>query len=241
MALKVYEDGNIAAIAEKIREKTSGDKTYKTSEMPEGVDEVYDAGIEQGKKAEYDRFWDSYQNDEVQQKPRTHYNYAFYQVGWTDITYNPKYDFEIQYAVGMFSYNHITDTLKALDFTKLASPASNVFARSKKLKTIRKVIVNEATTFSGWFTEDVELENITFEGTIGQSDLNLQWSTKLSKASIENIISVLSTTTSGLAVTLSKTAVNKAFETSEGANNGATSTAWTNLIGTRSNWTVSLV
>ncbi len=44
MAKKVYEETNIAAIAEKIREKTGGDETYTTKEMPSGIDAVYEAG-----------------------------------------------------------------------------------------------------------------------------------------------------------------------------------------------------
>ncbi len=49
MAKKVYEENNIAAIANKIREKTGGESTYKTSEMPSGIDEVYNTGFEAGK------------------------------------------------------------------------------------------------------------------------------------------------------------------------------------------------
>lgn len=42
--LKKYEESNIQAIANKIREKTGTDNTYKTSEMASGVDEVFKAG-----------------------------------------------------------------------------------------------------------------------------------------------------------------------------------------------------
>lgn len=45
MARKVYEEGHIAAIADKIREKTGINKTYKTSQMPEGVNEVYEVAF----------------------------------------------------------------------------------------------------------------------------------------------------------------------------------------------------
>lgn len=64
---------------------------------------------------------------------------------------------------------------------------------------------------------------------------------KLSKPSITSIINCLSTTTSGLTVTLSKTAVNNAFETSEGVADGSTSQEWLNLVATKTNWTISLV
>lgn len=210
----------------------------------ENVPKVYDSGhkvgFEEGKQAEYDAFWDDYQNNNLQGKVRTQYNYAFYQVGWTDVTYNPKYDFEIEYAVGMFSYNCITDTIKPLDFTKLLAQASNVFARSRRLKTIRKIIVNENTTFSGWFTEDAELETIVVEGVIGQNGFDIHWSTKLSKTSTINIINCLSTTTSGLTVTLSKVAVNSAFGINvDDASTYPEGSEYYNLRNSKSNWTIS--
>ena len=49
MAKKLYEESNIAAIAAKIREKTGGSSSYKASEMPSAIDEVYDKGYENGK------------------------------------------------------------------------------------------------------------------------------------------------------------------------------------------------
>jgi hypothetical protein len=66
---------------------------------------------------------------------------------------------------------------------------------------------------------------------IGQKNFNVHWSPKLSKASIESIINALSSTTSGLTVTISKTAKEAAF----------TSAEWSALIATKSNWTISLV
>ncbi|MBO7304149.1 MAG: leucine-rich repeat protein [Clostridia bacterium] len=44
MAKRVYDEAKIAAIAAKIREKTGGDETYTTAEMPGGIDKVYGAG-----------------------------------------------------------------------------------------------------------------------------------------------------------------------------------------------------
>jgi hypothetical protein len=110
------------------------------------------------------------------------------------------------------------------------------------VETIDKIVVNEQTAFTSAssFTGCTNLKNVVFEGTLGQNGLNLQWSSKLSKASIESIINALSSTTSGLSVTLSKEAVQKAFETSEGANDGNTSDEWLNLIATKNNWTITL-
>lgn len=68
------------------------------------------------------------------------------------------------------------------------------------------------------------------EGTISNS-LNMQWSTKLTKASITSIIEHLSTTTSGLTLTLPKTAKEAAFTTDE----------WVVIVAAKSNWNISLV
>ncbi len=48
MAKKAYEESNIANIAVAVREKTGSNQTYKTSEMPSGVNEVYEKGCVDG-------------------------------------------------------------------------------------------------------------------------------------------------------------------------------------------------
>lgn len=115
------------------------------------------------------------------------------------------------------------------------------FAWSNKLHTIAKITVDENTQFEYTFDALHELKNLTIEGTIGQRGINLQWSTKLSKASIISIITHLSDTASGKSITISKTAVNKGFETSKGAADGSTSEEWVTLITAKSNWTINLI
>lgn len=118
---------------------------------------------------------------------------------------------------------------------------TTTFGNCSSLHTIAAIYVDENTKFeSTAFSNCSSLININIIGTIGQTGLSVRWSTKLSKESITSIINALSTTTSGLSVTLSKTAVNSAFETSEGAADGSTSTEWTTLIAPKSNWTISL-
>ena len=99
------------------------------------------------------------------------------------------------------------------------------------LKTIAVLRFNSATMINDVFYNCYELLNLTIEGTIGQSGLDLQYSTKLSKASITSVMNALSASASGKSITLSKTAVNNAFTTAE----------WTALAGTKSNWTINLV
>ena len=110
----------------------------------------------------------------------------------------------------------------------------------RKLKTIEVVRCNENTTLLSTFLNCTALENVRFEGVIGQT-VSFQSSNKLSKESIIDAIEHLSTTASGKTISFTQIAVNKAFETSEGANDGSTSAEWNALIAPKSNWTISLV
>ena len=96
-----------------------------------------------------------------------------------------------------------------------ASTAYGIFDSCTKLKTVDRIIIVESGTQSSsyWsysFNGCSALENILFEGVIA-AKISFSQSTKLSKDSITSIINALSTTTSGLTVSLSKTAVNNAF------------------------------
>ena len=190
--------------------------------IAENDKKLYDGG----KKAERDAFWDIFQNKGVPKQ----YNNAFC-TGWTDENYNPKYPITIPANTGLsylFAYNtSVTDTK-----VTITAPYTTVymFHWMSNCHTIRKLVVTENTTFVNGFDYCYKLQNIVIEGVIG-NNVNFQWSTVLSKASITNIVNVLSTTASGKTLTLSKTAVNNAFTTAE----------WTALAGTRSNWTISLV
>lgn len=103
------------------------------------------------------------------------------------------------------------------------------------LRVVEKVILksdgSQTFTDNYSFNNLPALEEIRFEGVIGQNGFNMQWSTKLSRESIGSIVNALSDTTSGLAVTLSKTAKEAAFTAEE----------WAALIATKPNWTISLV
>jgi hypothetical protein len=127
--------------------------------------------------------------------------------------------------------------------TRGLSNVHSVFISCTALITIDNIILKDdgSQTFQSVFDYSRSIENLKITGVIGQNGFNVQHAAMLSRASIESIINALSSTATGLTVTLSKTAVNKAFATSEGANDGATSAEWLTLIGTRSNWTISLV
>lgn len=242
----------------------------KITRAKNDLDEVYDAG----KKAQYDEFWDSMQNNGT----RADYYYAFAGYAWTGKTFRPKYDFNRQgarytdmffynlgmqgyslidilnecgvvldtsgaYAVtGMFTFCYTTE-IPHLDLSGVDDANKNIgsiFNSCRYLRKIAKLTLKENLLYTGSFTNCSALEEIEFAGVIGNT-LDLRWSTLLNKPSITSLINTLSSTVTGMAVTLSVTAVNKAFETATGANDGSTSAEWTTLIAAKSNWTISLV
>lgn len=131
--------------------------------------------------------------------------------------------------------------IPTIDMSNAEYGTDGCFVNCWSLTTIEKIIFSEKTLIEKMFTNCGELQEVIFEGVIAKNGLDLQWSTKLSKASWQSIIGVLSANTSGLSMTGSLASVNKAFETSEGANDGSTSTEWLNLIATKPNWTIKLV
>ncbi len=149
----------------------------------------YDEGYADGKQAQYDEFWDGYQ----QNGARTNYANAFLNEAWTDVIYNPKHDITAKYYSSMYQQSRITDTKKPITFQSGGS-GSSVFLNCTKLETIRTLTVNSNMTFGSWFSGCSKLTNVTFSGEIG-NDISFSASPLLSHDSIINIISVLVNTT----------------------------------------------
>lgn len=114
------------------------------------------------------------------------------------------------------------------------------FYYCKNLITIDGIEILTSNSCSSAFTQCTKLENVTFLREISCNGINFQHS-PLSKASLTNIIEMLSSTATGKSITFKKSSVDNAFETSLGFANGSTSEEWLNLIATKSNWTISLV
>jgi hypothetical protein len=197
----------------------------------------YDQGFEDGKQAEYDAFWGAYQpNTSIEP-------YQFSSTGWNDNNFFPKRDMiATSNAYGAFYSIGVTDLVKRLndcgrkiDTSKAskisalfqyayrlttvpkisamsASDATNIFGDCQNLKKIECLEVHAAITYSNTFYRCQALENITIEGEIG-NDINFQWSTLLTEASIRSIVSHLSDAASGKTLTLSKTAADREFPT----------------------------
>lgn len=182
--------------------------------LRKNIDAVYEAG----QKAEYDSFWDTYQ----QNGARQNYNSAFPYIGWTDETFKPKYNMIITNGSQMFQYTNITDLadklnelglvfdtsamtsmlqgfqgakilhIPELDLSKCTS-FSYIFGSSPAVETIDKLILSETTeqSFLGTnaFINASKLKNIVFEGVITRS-INLSWS-PLTVDSMKSVISCL--------------------------------------------------
>lgn len=183
--------------------------TANNEQIKAKLDDVFDAG----KKAEYDAFWDEYQNN----GNRTDYRYAFAGPGWNGDTLKPKYSISPIYTDDMFSRNSndidlkdvldkcgvVLDTSRAtsmrntFNITSLlkiptisvvsATNTDNLFYYSGWLVTVEKVIVTENTTYKGWFTSCGSLENITFEGVVAH-DLDFKDCKKLTLNSLTDIL-----------------------------------------------------
>lgn len=237
------------------------DIATKLATVAENQQKVYDAGYAkgqaEGKQAEYDAFWDNLQSNGAL-IPYV----ASFGAAWNDATFKPKHNIRPTDAYMMFRSSKVTDLTNLgveVDFSNCFnfqyaftfSSVSHIgivdvrnsksikltqtFAQTTKLHTIDKIIIDEDSGyFDGTFESAIALTNITFEGVIGKSSINFQWSTLLSKASITSIINALSATKSGLSATLSKTAVTNAF-------GSTTADEWINLTNTKPNWTISLV
>ena len=210
-------------------------------------------------------FWNTYQDN----GNRTNYSFGFSGNGWTDETFDPRYDIKPTSATRMFEQCAITNLkskLEAraivLDFSNMstgsylfqsssitdvgvldfsAMPNLSTMLINAKLVDIEKLILKNdgSQTFANAFNYMSALVHCIVEGVIG-ADFDIRWSTKLDQPSIVSIINALSSTTEGLKVGLSLTAVNIAFETTEGAKDGSTSDKWLNLIANKTNWTITL-
>lgn len=230
----------------------------------------YDNVYEAGKQAQYDEFWDEFQASGTRTNydegfagigwtsktfkpkysivPNTAYMiFRDNQAGIDLVDYFEKNGITVDFSqvtnARYAFYNAAFTHLGVLDFSKIvhAGELTGTFnwcgAKTVDLIKLSATQGSYSSTFTSWGA----LESITIEGSISCNGASFAQSTKLTKASITSIVNALSATTSGLAVTLSNTAVNKAFETTAGAGDGSTSAEWQSLIATKSNWTISLI
>lgn len=125
----------------------------------------------------------------------------------------------------------IIGELPAISFESAGANTVSAF-HGVRVTSIEKLIVTEQTDFRNMFIYCGMLEEIRFEGTIANGNLDLSSSKNLSAESLESIVNALSSETSGLSVVLPSTA-----ETTYNAKYG--SGAWAALLATKSNWIFS--
>lgn len=172
---------------------------------------------------------------------------------------------ESYYSTGsMFSYCWVT-RLPKLDFTANNYSFDRTFDNMQYLVTLDELVMpTKAVAFPNAFRNCYKLANIVITGTIAKS-ISFESSSKLTRDSIlgkfateeqiaagtnlctiggntyyGGIFGALSTTSSGETLTLSETAVNNAFETSEGVADGSISQEWEDLKSLFTNWTFVL-
>jgi len=247
----------MTTIADAIRTKTGKSEPLTLEGMAQGVERVFAAG----EQSEYDRFWDAYQQNGNRTAYRDGFGgkgwtentfYPKYDIvpsssSAANLFFDADFGGDLAQRLSeqgvvldtskatileqMFSNNARLTRVGVIDISNAGTRTSGLFSFCAKLVTIDKLVVAANNAFVSIFQNCDALENLTVEGAIGVSGLNVQWSTKLSKVSIISVVNALSETTSGLSVTLSKIAVNNVFTTAE----------WATLAGTKSNWTINLV
>lgn len=201
MAIVTTDSKHYTNIANAIREKIGLAETFTPAQMPYGIEGVYQRGYghgytkgeaggieigrELGKQAEYDRFWDVYQDE----GNRTDYSSSFRGSTWTDEIYAPKHDIVASKgATYMFNNSRITST--KVNIT-VHGNIGNMFSYDPSLVTIPLLTFVDITSCTDTFRNCKNLENVTFGGSFGISGLDLHWSTKLTKESILSLFGIL--------------------------------------------------
>lgn len=235
-----YSDGyDVGYNAGYSKGKSDGYNQGVAVSYSEGFNDGHVSGYDEGYQAHNEWYWDGMLNN----GNAANYICRFYR--WTNVSiYQPNHNI----VHSLIASDSPNQTFRASFFTDLKvdnifndiSVLSYTFYEMMYLKNARTLHVGVGTSYTNPFGYCNNLEEVRFNGTIGKNGLSFKDCTKLSKDSHISTIEHLSATTSGLTVTFSKTAVNKAFETSSGANDGSTSTEWTTLVASKSNWTISL-
>lgn len=199
-------------IADKIREKTGETELIKPSEFASKIEDVYVAGqnaggggsdaptyeqgVADGKQAEYDRFWDAYQES----GNRSVYQYAF--SSWTDDVYDPKYPINISVSTNTgnaFNASKITNTL--VPITASCQTLITLFSNSTALVTVPHFDVTNVTKLiDRCFSSCNNLTNLTMVGSINANGFDVSPCKKLTHDSLMSIIKALAdktTDTSG--------------------------------------------
>jgi hypothetical protein len=142
--------------------------------------------------------------------------------------YTDKLDFaNCTSMLGTFLNSDVT-RLKRVDMRSCQSSgngAGSTFNSCKSLMEISEFYppINANLSYTFASCNSIEILNVCSELS---SSLDVRWGKKLSRASIDSIFNHLKSGVNGLTITFSRAAINKAYETSEGANNGVNNSQW---------------
>ena len=156
----------------------------QSRQLKQDFDDVYEAG----KEAEYDAFWDSYQDNGNKRV----YELAFAGTGWKTSNFKPKYPMKPTNASMMFYkangllgeieeivnidfssctnfrqafQNCHTSRLGVIDLRK-ATDITNTFVNCYNMEKIDKIIVDESLPATLMFSNDTALKNVIIEGEL---------------------------------------------------------------------------
>ena len=218
MSLVTTDNQNYIDIANAIRASLNSNDTYRPDQMSSVIEDLGTTALESGRKAEYDRFWNAYQ----QNGNRADYGYAFAGYGWTNDTFYPKYNITPRQGSHLFSQMQVSDLVGRLSECGVVLDTSNLSSfnylaqyskierfpvldmrgaanlgyflyGNDQLHTVDKVILRDdgSQTFTTYtFYNNTALREIRFEGVIGKNGLNFSQS-PLSYESIVSIVNAL--------------------------------------------------
>ena len=189
----------------------------KLTTIAENMPKVFENGKRDGRREEYDAFWDIYQDH----GNAVSYQNAFAGRGWTNDIFKPKYNLNPTSAYMMFRVSNISGDLTKIlsdlglsldfsksdnlqytfymskftkiglvDFTGVTSTPTSTFGNSKSLESV-EIKVDENTIFSSMLNGCENLQRLIVHGVIGQNGFNVSWSTLLSHDSLMSIINAL--------------------------------------------------
>ena len=260
----------IDAIEGALRDLLQTNDKMKLEDMPRKVYDVYGKGsndgyngglaegIEEGKQAEHNAFWDTF----LDNGNRTEFNYAFVGSGWTVGTFKPNHNVTPTTATRMF---------QQFSSGTLGVSLSNLFEQAGVELDTSNCTRHDYMFYGSWVTETPNIDltqstnannlyydcvrMIKAEITIPEScpltaysgwvsgckaledlivngvlkySLDLGSCTKLNRNSFGSVFTAMSTTVTGQTLTVSRIAVNAAFTEEE----------WSNLTATRPNWSI---
>lgn len=250
----------MTAIAHEIRAKTGKTEKLTLDAIADSVEQIWQAGAAMGR----DALWDAIQD----YGRRTNYTAAFNEWEGAEAIL-PKYPVRsytlyetfrlcsnatslptvtCANADGIFNacYCAYTDCrrVKTIDYDIYNKASGSLawgyaFRNCRELVRIQKLGIQENQGFTNTFDGCLALQELRIDGVIGQNGLDLRWSRMLSRESILSVVQALSDTTNGLSVTFSAEAVDREFN--EDGLPGSHTSAWNNVLESKSNWNIQLI